>query len=107
VIQPLTLCHPNWDLDFVLRVDSSQKGVGAALYNVDESGEYFPISFFSKRIPKRLSKKFSSTLECYGIKESIKHYSHYLRGRRFKVETDNKPLLRLNKGQFGNSMILS
>ena len=52
VVQPLTLCHPNWDLDFVLRVDSSQKGVGATLYNVDESGEYLPVSyFFIKHFP--------------------------------------------------------
>jgi len=104
IVENIKLFHPNWDLPWLLRVDSCHTGVGAVLYNVDGEKK-IPISFYSHSLAPSFKKKGISYIEAYGIKCAIEHFSPYLKGYSFTVETDHRSLEALNRGEFNNSKV--
>jgi len=105
ILLNVELIHPNWEMGWLVRVDSCYDGVGAVLYNINDDGKAFPISFFSKGLPKSFVKKGITYVEAYGVKLAIEKFAPYLRGYEFKVQTDHKALEALNKGEFGNARV--
>ena len=66
--------------------------VGAELAETDKAGRQGSIAFFSKT-PSAAEMKYSAfDRELLAIYLAIKHFRHFLEGRKFVVMTDHKPL---------------
>ena len=84
--------NPDFLRRFVLWNDASDRGVGAVLSQIDETGEEHPTGYFSKKL--LLHKEYYSTVEreCLAIKLAIQAFHVYLLGRKFTIQTDHRSL---------------
>ena len=69
-----------------IKVDASNKGLGAALLQNDK-----PIAFASKALTKSQSNYSNIEREALGLVHGIQRYHTYLYGTRFTPFTDHKP----------------
>ena len=92
------LVHYNPSLPVILESDASQYGIGAVILHCFPNGDERPIAYASRSLNS--SEKTYSQIE----KESLaiifgvtKYYTlyMYLFGRKFKLRTDHKPLLKI------------
>ena len=102
LISPEVLAYPNPDLDYHLVVDASagsddeSGGLGASLIQIHE-GIPRPIGYVSRRLAKH-ERNYSSFLVemaacCFGIEQ----FEVHLKGRKFYLYTDHRPLEKLSK----------
>ena len=83
------LKSPDFDRDFVLQTDASDRGVGAVLSQTDQEGVEHPVAYFSRKLLPREEKYSTVEKECLAIKLGIQNFRVYLLGRPFTVETDH------------------
>lgn len=70
-----------------LHTDASSTGFGAVLVQIKDNRQHV-IAYFSMRTTKAESNYHSYELETLSVVRSIKHFRHYLYGRKFTVVTD-------------------
>ena len=93
------LAFPRSDRKFTLIVDSAigsatcSGGLGAILCQTDEKNELHPISYASRSLAKHERNYSAFLIELTGCVFGIEHFSQYLKGRRFDLLTDHKPLV--------------
>ena len=75
------------ELPIELHTDASSIGLGAILVQIREGCQYV-IGYFSMRTTRAESKYHSYELETLSIVRSVKHFRHYLYGRKFTIITD-------------------
>ena len=85
------LTHPFPDASYCLMIDASKNAVGGVLQQ-QRQGIWQPISFFSKRLQPSEVKYSTFSRELLAIYLAIRHFRHFLEGRKFHVLTDHKPL---------------
>ena len=93
---------PDYNLDWVLRVDASDKAVGAVLYQErpDEFGVvHEPIGFASQKFSNIASRWDAFKKEAYAAFYGVSHFGYYLRGKPFLLETDHRNLLWIEKSE--------
>ena len=91
---------PDYNLDWVLRVDASDKAVGAVLYQErpDDFGVvHEPIGFASQKFSSIASRWDAFKKEAYAAFYGVSHFAYYLRGKPFLLETDHRNLLWIEK----------
>ena len=93
---PILMC-PDFDKQFVLQTDASDRGVGAVLSQVGDNGLDHPIAYFSRKLFPREEKYSTIEKECLAIKLSIQAFHVYLMGCTFKIHTDHTSLEWLNR----------
>jgi hypothetical protein len=71
--------------------------MGAILTQVDKQGKFYVIAYASKKIEKHEKNYTPFLLEMYAAVWGMDHFSHHLRGKRFLLFTDHKPLEKLGK----------
>ncbi len=97
LLESVMLAHPDFDEPFILSVDASLDGLGAVLSQVPK-GELRarPIAFASKTLSASQRKYPAHRLEFMALKWSVcEKFSHWLRGHKFTIWTDNNPLTYL------------
>ncbi|KAK3741561.1 hypothetical protein QZH41_002942 [Actinostola sp. cb2023] len=94
--QPL-LVPPNWEKEFVLQVDASERALGAILTQKYEEDEEHPIAYASRKLQPREAKLSTSDKECLAIVWGVEYFKYYLLGRPFTLQTDHNPLVWLNQ----------
>lgn len=77
--------------------DTHPGGMGAILTQVDKEGKFYVIAYASKKIEKHEKNYTPFLLEMYAAVWGMEHFSHHLRGKRFLLFTDHKPLEKLGK----------
>jgi hypothetical protein len=93
------LFYPDYSLDWILRTDASELGVGAVLLQRKTSAEgnkedvMQPIAFVAKKFSDTAKKWSTIEQEAYGIFYAVKKLAYYLVGKEFVVETDHNNLL--------------
>ena len=103
---PPVLRPPHCDNLFILQVDASDFGVGAILSQLDEEGLEHPVVFASRKLQPREMKLSTTEKECLAIVWAVETFRYYLFGRRFKLQTDYKPLVWLNQVKNKNRKLL-
>ena len=87
------LGYPNPEKPFILHTDASLDGLGAVLYQKDESGQVRVIAYASRSLSKSEKNYSVHRLEFLALKWAItEKFRDYLYGGTFEVFTDNNPL---------------
>lgn len=97
------LSFPRFDLPFRLAVDTSSRGLGYMLYQLDPNdSEQQPriIRYGSKALNSWQMSYGPTKLELLGMVVSVMECSDYLRGNKFVVECDHEALQPLFQKQF-------
>uniref|UniRef100_A0A1X7SIY1 Reverse transcriptase RNase H-like domain-containing protein n=1 Tax=Amphimedon queenslandica TaxID=400682 RepID=A0A1X7SIY1_AMPQE len=90
------LNSPDFNRPFILQTDASDRGVGAVLSQLDDSGQEHPVAYFSKKLLPREEKYSTIEKECLAIKLGVKAFQVYLLGKQFQIQTDHRALVWLN-----------
>ena len=88
------LGYPNYEQPFILHTDASTEGLGAVLYQKDESGQVRAIAYASRSLKKSERNYPAHKLEFLALKWTVtEKFRDYLLGAPFfEVLTDNNPL---------------
>ena len=94
---------PDYSLEWIVRVDSSDFGVGGVILQVvppiDDNSPptYQPISFISHKYSELATRWSTIEKECYSCYITVKLSAHLLMGKRFILETDHANLVYMEK----------
>ena len=91
------LNSPDFDREFILQTDASDKGVGAVLSQFDDQGQEHPIAYFSKKLLPQEERYSTIEKECLAIKLGVQALRVYLLRRRFKIQTDHRALVWMDR----------
>jgi hypothetical protein len=91
------LFYPDYTLEWILRTDASELGVGAVLLQKfikeDKTEVLQPIAFVAKKFSDAAKNWSTIEQEGYGIFYAVKCLAYYLIGKEFVVETDHNNLV--------------
>ena len=91
VTQPPILGYPAVDIPFILDTDAKSQGLGAVLSQMQE-GQERVIAYASKTLSKSQKRYCTFYRKLLGLVLFVKHFRHYLWGRRFVVRSDDSAL---------------
>ena len=96
------LVYPSFEPDkpFVLDCDASDVGTGAVLSQVTDGVERV-VAYFSKMLKPEEQNYCATRKEMLAIIKAVKHFRHYLLGRRFTIRTDHSSLIWILKSKTG------
>jgi transposase InsO family protein len=86
------LSYPNETGKFILDTDASNTGLGAVLSQIQNGVEHV-IAYASRKLTKSEKRYCVTRKELLAVYYFVKHFRHYLFGRRFLVRTDHKALI--------------
>ena len=90
--QPPTLTPYQLGKDVLLSTDASSYGLGAAILQ-EVDGVWKPVAFASRSLNTAEMRYAQIEKEALAICWACEKFHYYLAGRKFKVETDHKPLI--------------
>jgi RNase H-like domain found in reverse transcriptase len=100
ILEPV-MAFPRTDRQYALITDAATGtaetpgGLGAILTQVDKDGKFYAISFASRQL-KGHEKNYSPfLLEAATAVWGMDHFNEYLKGKKFILYTDHKPLEKL------------
>ena len=86
------LLLPDLNKTFKLYCDACDYGIGSALTQQDDKGDWRPCTYYSKHLSKTERRYSTSEKELLACVKSIEFNKQYLLGREFILVTDHKPL---------------
>lgn len=97
MLNTVVLAHPDFSRPFLLSTDASLDGIGAVLAQIQDGGtKPRPIAFASKSLSQSQRNYPAHRLEFLALKWSVcDKFSHWLKGHKFTVWTDNNPLTHI------------
>ena len=102
LISEPVVAYPRADKPYALIVDSAtgndtkEGGIGAILCQADDNGNFNVISYASRSLSKHEKNYSAFLIELTGCAWGIEHFSTYLKGRKFTLFTDHRPLEKLS-----------
>lgn len=84
------LAYPDFNKDFILDTDASDKGIGAVLSQVHEGKERV-ISYASRTLSKAEQRYSVTRRELLAVVTYIRHFKHYLYGQHFTFKPTMDP----------------
>ena len=100
-----TTCYfPDYELDWVMRVDASEVAVGSVLFQKRPTADgndysHEVIGFASKKFSEQAYRWDMFKKEAYVIFFGVNHFSYYLRGKPLVLETDHRNLVWIEKSE--------
>jgi hypothetical protein len=99
------LKNPDFEKEFILQTDASDRGLGAVLSQLDKEGKDHPILYLSRKLYPREENYATIEKECLAIKWAVESLQYYLLGRKFRIVTDHQPLKWLNEMKDNNKRL--
>ena len=102
------LNFPNWDEPFYVATDASNVGIGAVLYQINNSNNINTnryISFQARALTKSERNYSATKRELLAIIFALKKFHYYLWGRKFTLFTDHAALVYLHAQKNLNPML--
>ena len=96
---------PDFNKTFILKVDASDVGLGAALMQ-EFGGVEFPIAYASRKLMQRERNYAVVEKECLAIVWAVKRFEFFLYGRCFEIHTDHLPLTFMHTKKLTNKRIM-
>jgi len=96
------LAYPDDNSKFILDTDASNTGIGAVLSQL-QNGEEKVIAYGPRRLMKFERRYCATRKELLAVVFFVRHFKHYLFGRRFVVRTVHKALLWMLNWQKPNT----
>jgi transposase InsO family protein len=93
--QEILLRHIDWTKEFYLTSDASNTAIGGWLGQKQDDGVLQPCVCVSTSLDKTQRRWSATKKELYALKWCMQKLTQYLRGTRFVVRVDHKPLLGL------------
>jgi len=84
-------------VDASLGDDKKPGGLGAILTQLDSAGQHCVIAYASRKLQKHECNYTPFLLEMQAAIWGMEHFTTYLRGRKFTLITDHRPLEKLGK----------
>jgi hypothetical protein len=84
-------------VDASLGDDKKPGGLGTILTQINKTGQHCVIAYASRKLKKQECNYTPFLLEMQAAIWGMDHFSTYLRGRKFTLITDNRPLEKLGK----------
>ena len=103
--QKPVLCMPDYDLEFILRTDASDCGLGAILMQEQGNGLQ-PIAYASKKLSETEQRYATVEKECFATVWGVKKFERFLYGKHFILETDHQPLRYLQRLKPNNPRLM-
>ena len=94
---PPVLRNPDFDKPFTLQTDASDRGVGAVFSQPDDTGQDHTVAYFSKKFLPREGQYSTVEKDCLAMKFAVQAFKVYLLGRPFKIQTDHRALVWLDR----------
>ena len=85
--------YPDYDREFILKTDASKVAMGAVLTQKGDDGKERMVACVSKKFSENELKWIPYDREYWALVYAVRHFSHYLRFKKFTLITDHKPLL--------------
>lgn len=95
---------PDAKLQFVVRTDASNYGLGAVLLQYHDNYP-FPVAYASRKLLDREKRYSTIERECLAIMFGIQRFDYYLRGKHFILEVDHKPLVYMKGCKGSNNRV--
>lgn len=92
---PLMLTHYRPELPIVLAADASSEGIGAVLSHRLPDGRELPIGYASKTLTPTEARYPQIEREALALIFGIRKFHQFVWGRRFILQTDHQPLVRI------------
>ena len=83
------------DSDTIISADASSFGVGGVLLQKQLDGSWKPVAFASRALTITEQRYVQIEKEALAITWCCEHFSDYLLGKTFHINTDHKPLVSL------------
>ena len=83
------------DRETIIASDSSRFGLGAGVFQIQESGARLPIAYASRALTGTESRCAVIEQEALGVTWAVEMFSSYVLGKEIVIETDHKPLVPL------------
>jgi hypothetical protein len=96
---------PNFEKGFVVQVDASGYGLGAALLQYHK-GELLPVAYASRKLLPRELSYATIEKECLAVVYAVQKFKNYLYGKEFVLQTDHRPLIYINHNKSNNDRIM-
>jgi len=100
------LVAPNQDRTFSLHTDASYVGLGAVLTQKGDSNLDQPVAYYSRQLTEREQNYTATEIEMLAVVEAVKHFAIYLLGKPFKLLTDHRALVHLEKMKNTNPRLM-
>ncbi|GBG73596.1 hypothetical protein CBR_g16938 [Chara braunii] len=91
------LIWPDPSKQFILITDWQPEAISAILAQKGNNGREHVIEYASRMVPDERRNDSAPQGECYAVVWGIQHFHPYLYGQKFRLVTDNEPLLALKK----------
>ncbi|XDV30635.1 hypothetical protein PO909_033505 [Leuciscus waleckii] len=98
------LYSPNFDGDFILQTDASDRGLGAELLQGPPDDRH-PVAYISRKMFPREVRYSTVEKEALAIKWALDSFRYYLLGGEFTLETDHKALQWMERMKDTNGRI--
>jgi len=101
----ISLTHPNFNEPFCIQTDASYIGLGAELFQINQSGQRDTLSFASRSLLGPERNYTVTELELLGILFACQKFKVYILGHPIKLYTDHKALTFLLSCKLKNARL--
>ncbi|KAI5151211.1 hypothetical protein ENBRE01_1973 [Enteropsectra breve] len=98
--------QPNFNEQFILTTDASDKAIGAILSQRDKEGNEKIVHYFSKILDETQKNYCITDKELLAVVKGIDKFRRYLLGKKFILKTDHQALTFMKEAKNTNSRIL-
>lgn len=99
----IMLHHPIPGVQLQVQTDSSDVGIGAQLFQIDNNGDHRVISFSSRSLNTQERRYFTTEKEGLAVIYALQKFRTFLIGEKFTIWTDHKSLSFIKKCRLLNS----